>query len=276
MKASPLLVGLVLLSACPEGERSVTLRFAPMFGAAPFACGTPLEAVGAGKSRAEARDFRMYVSQVELIDRDGGRAPLALVEDPWQHGEVALLDFEDGRGACTTGSEATNLELRGTVPAGDYVGLAFVVGVPEEDNHLDAATAAAPLNVQGMWWSWAGGYKYMRVDLAPEGQPEFFFHLGATSCAGTVAEGFTCEHGNRAEIVLEGFDPDTSEVVVDAAAIFAEVDVDEPPDMVSDTLPGCMAFPGDPECPAMFAALGLRYLDEGPAGAQRVFSVRAR
>ena len=54
------------------------------------------------------------------------------------------------------------------------------------------------------------------------------------------------------------------------------VDVERVPDGVSDTLPGCMAFSGDPECPAMMAPLGLRFEDNAPAGAQTVFSARAQ
>lgn len=181
----------------------------------------------------------------------------------------------DNSGTCNTGSPATNFEVRGTAPAGDYTGIAFMVGLPEENNHLDAATAPAPFNAQGLWWSWSGGYKYMRIDMRPPTQEEYFFHLGATACDGSVADGFTCQYGNRAEIVLDEFDPDASEVVVDAGAIFAGVDVDKKPDMMTDTLPGCMAFPGDPECVPMLAAFGLTYLGDDPAAGQQVFSVRA-
>jgi uncharacterized repeat protein (TIGR04052 family) len=273
--SNALLLGLALV-ACDDGESSITIRFAPMFGEHAFSCAGPIAGVGLGGSTVEVRDFRMYVSQVALITADGERVPLALREDRWQRDGIALLDFEDDSGTCKTGSAATNLEVRGVAPAGEYTGLAFVVGLPEANNHLDAATAPAPFNAQGMWWSWSGGYKYMKIDLRPAGQEEYFFHLGATACDGTVAGGFTCEYGNRAEIVLDGFDPVASEIVVDAGAIFAGVDVDRKPDNVTDTLPGCMAFPGDPECGPMLESFGLTYLGDQPAAAQRVFSVRAR
>lgn len=264
------------LAACGDDEQEFSIRFAPTFGAAAFSCAAPVDGVGVGASRVEVRDFRMYVTGVALVTADGGRVPLALTDDGrWQRDGVALLDFEDDSGTCNTGSPEVNFEVRGTAPAGDYSGLVFTVGLPEEDNHLDAATAPAPLNAQGMWWSWSGGYKYMRIDLRPTTQEDYFFHLGATACAGSVATGFECQYGNRPEIVLDGFDPAASEVVVDAAAIFAGVDVDRKPDMMSDTLPGCMAFPGDPECVPMLASLGLQYLaDEPAAAAQTVFTVR--
>jgi uncharacterized repeat protein (TIGR04052 family) len=277
MRSSALALACLVVAACDDGPRSVSIRFAPMFGERAFSCAAPVEGLGTGAGTVQVRDFRMYVSGVMLLTPGGERVPLTLTDDGrWQRDGIALLDFEDDSGTCNTGSPDTNLELRGTAPAGDYTGVVFTLGLPEEHNHLDAATAPAPLNAQGMWWSWSGGYKYLKIDLTPATQPDYYFHLGATACDGTVADGFTCQYGNRAEIELADFDPDAAEIVVDAAAIFAAVDVDRKPDGMTDTLPGCMAFPGDPECTPMLAPLGLTYLGDEPAAAQRVFSVRAR
>ncbi len=277
MRSSLPLLLCLAFGGCDDGERSITVRFAPKFGDRAFSCAWPIDGVGVSKSQVEVRDFRMYVSRVELVAADGTRVPLALIDDDrWQGEGIALLDFEDNSGTCMTGSAGTNFEVRGTAPAGDYTGIAFTVGLPEENNHLDAATAPAPFNAQGMWWSWSGGYKYIKIDMRPAGQEEYFFHLGATACDGTIAAGFTCEYGNRPEVVLDGFDPDASEVIVDAGAIFAGVDVDKRPDLMTDTLPGCMAFPGDPECVPMLGSFGLTYLSNEPAAEQRIFTIGAR
>lgn len=267
------------LSACDSAsERELSLRFAPMVGAKPFACGEEFSGVGTGGSTVTPLDFRLYVHDLALVRASGERVPIAVTDDgKWQHGGLVLLDFEDGSGACMTGSPATNLEVRGTVPDhADYVGLEFVVGVPDEMNHLDGATAPAPQNAQGMWWTWAGGYKYVRLEVQPTAQPVFFYHLGATSCDGSVQAGFSCAFANLAKIGLDAFDPERDEIVVDAAQILAGVDVDKVPDGVTDTLPGCMAFSGDPECPAMLAPLGLRFEADGAAGPQSTFTVRPR
>ena len=127
-----------------------------------------------------------------------------------------------------------------------------------------------------MWWTWQGGYKYVRLDMRPATQPEFFYHLGATNCDGSVQDGFECAYANLPAVRIDGFDPERDTIVVDAAKILAGVDVEHVPDGVSDTLPGCMAFPGDPECPAMMAPLGLRFEYNASAGVQTVFSVRAQ
>jgi len=263
------------LTAC-DSDREVALRFAPVLGDKPFACGQDFADVGSAGSTVTPLDFRMYVHEVALLRASGERVPVAIRDDgQWQADGLVLLDFEDGSGACMTGSPATNLEVRGSVPDhGDYVGVEFIVGVPHEQNHLDGAIAPAPLNAQGMWWTWQGGYKYMRLDVRPSAQSEFFYHLGATNCAGSVQDGFECAFANRAPVRIDDFDLERDAIVVDAAQILAGVDVDRVPDGVSDSLPGCMAFPGDPECPAMMAPLGLRFEDDAPAGAQTVFSAR--
>jgi len=263
-------------TSCDPGDREVTLRFAPRFGDVAFACGQEFSGVGTGAATVTPLDFRMYVHNVALVRASGERVPLAIHDDAaWQHDGLVLLDFEDGSGACMTGSPRTNFEVRGSVaPHDDYTGIEFTVGVPNEINHLDGATAPAPLNAQGLWWSWLGGYKYIRLDMRPRTQPEFFYHLGSTACDGSVKDGFACAFANLASIRLDSFDPDADEIAVDAAVILAGVDVERIPDGTTDSLPGCMAFPGDPECPAMMAPLGLRFESAQPAGAQTVFSVR--
>ncbi len=274
---APLLAAALALCAC-DSDRDITLRFAPMFGERPFACGQEFTRVGTGASTVTPLDFRLYVHDLALVRAGGERVPVAVRDDgQWQRDGLVLLDFEDGSGACMTGSPATNLAVRGSVPDhDDYVGLEFVVGVPDAMNHLDGATAPAPQNAQGLWWTWAGGYKYVRLDVQPTTQPAFFYHLGATSCDGSVQSGFTCAFDNLARITLETFDADRDEITVDAAQILAGVDVDQIPDGVADSLPGCMAFPGDPECPAMMSPLGLRFEDDAPAGPQSFFNARPR
>lgn len=274
----PILLAATATACDSDSDRELTLRFAPMVGDQPFACGRDFMGVGSGAATVTPLDFRMYVHEVALLRASGERVAVEIRDDgQWQHDGLVLLDFEDGSGACMTGSPATNLEVRGSVPDhDDYVGVEFIVGVPDEQNHLDGAIAPAPLNAQGMWWTWQGGYKYMRLDVQPSTQPQFFYHLGATSCAGSVQDGFECAFANRAPVRIDGFDPDSDTIVVDAARILGGVDVERVPDGVSDTLPGCMAFSGDPECPAMMAPLGLRFEDNAPAGAQTVFSARAQ
>ncbi|QYM79854.1 hypothetical protein K0B96_04335 [Horticoccus luteus] len=73
-------------------------------------------------------------------------------------GQFGFIDAESGRLAWT---------LRG-VPAGDYAGLGFQVGVPTAVNHADpgqwpAGHALNPL-VDRLHWSWQGGYVFFALE----------------------------------------------------------------------------------------------------------------
>ena len=75
----------------------------------------------------------------------GERVPVDPVEDQrWHRDGFALVDFEDGTGKCATGSPLTHtsVELDNDTLV-TVTGVAFDIGVPEETNHLDAATSPA-------------------------------------------------------------------------------------------------------------------------------------
>lgn len=242
-----------------DDRLAVSIPFAPTVGGAPFACGTSYEGVGASAATVSFLDLRMYVHDVALLDAGGARVPVALDADgAWQSAEVALLDFEDGSGDCETGSTATHPAVTGTVPAGTYAGLSFVLGVPSELNHLDAATAEPPLNETALWWSWSAGYKFARIDLRSEGASSWLFHLGSTGCTGS-ADAYSCSEENTVEVELDGFDPATDTVRFDLAELFVNADLDQETVGSEDTVPGCMSSQTDPQCGPLFEVLGLRW-----------------
>ncbi len=260
---------------CGDSDRTFTINFAPMLGTQPFACGQTYAGVGTTQSTVKLKDFKMYVTSVELLDAAGNATPLLLEQDlRWQRDAFALLDFDNGQLGCAPGTADLNTSVRGTAPAGNYRGLRFTVGVPEEFNHLDAATAPAPLNEPGMWWSWSGGFKFIRLDVETRGNKSYFLHLGATSCDGSVGAGFTCAAGNAPVIELAEFDIDSDEITIDVGALWSGVDLDNQIDFQTDFVQGCMAFAGDPECPAVFAKLGMN-INGTPTGTQAVFAKRS-
>lgn len=274
---------LALLSVAPaRAAEPVTLRFQPLLGGQPFACGHAPAALGAAATPVQVSDFRLYLHDVALLAADGRAVPVALEETPWQHRGVALLDFEDGTGPCANaGNRPVNAALRGTAPAGDYVGLRFTLGVPEALNHADATLAPSPLNLTAMFWNWQNGYRFLKLDLvaageapAAHGRGGFALHLGSTQCAAEAPTrpGRDCRNPNRLVVELRGFDPRREAVVVDPAPVLAGADLSR---NTPNTPPGCMSFPNDPECRALLPALGLPY-DGLPAGAQRLFHAPAR
>lgn len=289
-KLASLLLGSALLSLPAFAQEiPVALTFAAQIGGESFRCGGTYADIGTTKSTITPSDFRFYVSEVALIRADGTEQPVTLTQDKkWQLQNVALLDFEDKSGPCTNGTADTNATVKGSVPAGQYTGVAFTLGVPFALNHADASLAESPLNLTTLFWNWLGGYKFLRVDMdtsgaaggqGPKGRERgFVVHLGATACqpamahgsgmgmSGTSAGGHgtqggasmrpaqSCANPNRARVTLPGFDPAKQTVIADLKALLSEtnVDVNQP-----ETALGCMAAPNDGDCPGIFRALGL-------------------
>ncbi|MEM8637626.1 MAG: MbnP family copper-binding protein [Cyanobacteria bacterium P01_G01_bin.54] len=153
--------------AAQTPTQDITLQFQAQVGETPFTCGSTYSDLGRQNNTIAVTDFRFYISDVVLLTADGTAVPITLSQDgQWQYENVALLDFEDKTAACANGTAETNTQVVGTVPVGDYQGLAFTLGIPFDLNHEDATLAPSPLNLTSMWWNWRGGYKFLRVDLA--------------------------------------------------------------------------------------------------------------
>ncbi len=168
------------------------------------------------------------------------------------------------------GSTATHTAVTGEAPAGTYSGVAFKVGVPSDMNHLDPVTDPAPLQQTGMSWAWQFGYKFIKADGAVGGEG-FNFHLGSTGCPGENAEqppNGPCVNQNVMEVEL-AMDPAEDVIVADVGRVLRDADVAV---NTPDTAPGCMSFPGDPECNTIFPKLGLPF-DAVDPGDQEFFSV---
>lgn len=252
--------------------QAVHITFGAAVGEEAFACDATFSGMGTGDASIHMTDLRMYVHDVRLVAAGGAEQALVLDDNAFQHAGVGLLDFEDMSGSCS-GTAETHRSLDGTVPEGDYVGLKFKLGVPEDMNHMDPTTSPAPLDVSGMMWSWTLGHKFLRADAltgAGFGVP-FFVQVGSSMCTGDPAAGenVSCARANRPEISLDGFDAATQKVVLDYAALVASADLESD----GGGAPGCMSDATDPECPGVFAAVGLDF-DSGESQAgQTVFRV---
>ena len=275
---------------------AVALDFGVQAGSQPVACGTPLPALGTGATAAELRDLRFYVSGLALINSAGTAVPVTLTQNEWQYRNVALLDFENGVGACSDGTAATNTRIVGTVPAGTYTGVELQMGVPVSHtaadgttvslNHTDTAAAPAPLDIQAMTWSWQAGRKFAKIEVNPAGgmvngdgtvSSTFNFHLGSTGCTGNPATGETvsCSAPNRMGFHFHAFDQATQKIVLDISRLFETSNIA----VNAGGASGCMAGKTDPECPVMFTALQVDIdsglpIDEGHE--QTIFSVAAK
>jgi len=279
---------LLLASACASTPPSVVqqdfaIRFDARAGEQSLRCGQSYAGLGSTNASVMLQDFRIYVSNFRLIERDGAETPLQLTSDGvFQNDRVALLDFENATGNCN-GNSATNRVVRGRAPAGDYVGLAFDIGVPVELNHQDTTLAAPPLNFSALTWAWRYGYKFTTIDLetgrAPDaaampghGASGFSIHLGSVDCgAGSPrsAPEQPCATPNRASYRLGAFDPVTQLVVLDLATLLSASDITgNAPGSVS----GCMSGAGDDDCVPIMDRFGLSFRGQ-PSHGQRFVRV---
>jgi uncharacterized repeat protein (TIGR04052 family) len=254
-------------------SQDVTIEFAGKVGVDDFVCGNTYDNLGANDNSLKLTDFRFYVQDVEVQSTDGTWAPVALTQNKFQVDDVALLDFEDGCGGL--GTPDLNDVVSGTVPEGEYVGVSFKMGVPVDLNHADASTAAGPLGVTSMFWSWRGGYKFLRIDSGNiKDEPTIWrMHLGSTGCGmtddPTTPPEQPCTNGNRVDVNLEAFDPDSDVVVADVAALVDGAPLNE---NAEGTPAGCMAAPDDSDCGPIFDNLGLSFNGSEP-GVQQFFSI---
>ena len=100
--ASALLTGGVnaQTGASDSGWLTVNLRFEAQVNGQAFECGKSYAHVGSTQATITPSDFRLYVSEVALLNTRNEAVPLKLVQDAiWQFEDIALLDFENGAGA---------------------------------------------------------------------------------------------------------------------------------------------------------------------------------
>ncbi len=270
---SLLLCTLAALGGCSDSDAEpITLSFTGVVGAEDFVCGESYDGLGSSNTSLTLTDFRLYVSNLRLVDRDGNETPLLLEQDgKWQHEGVALLDFENGCGDM--GNADLNSTVRGTAPPGDYVGVRFHLGVPFAHNHANSATAPAPLNLSSMFWNWQGGYKFLRVDSAGMVMASGWrFHLGSTDCQGDAMNGgvTSCNNANRPSVELRSFEHASDTIAVDLEMLMNQADLEQSDMGLPD---GCMSGGADAACAPYFANLGIDF-GGATAPAQTFFRVQ--
>ncbi len=245
-------------AACAEPPLGVKIPFAAVWGEQPISCSDDDIAL---------TDMRFFVSEVALVDAEGRSHPVTLDEQyQWQQRDLALVDLEDGKGACQNGSRDVYSYLVGSVPPGTYRGLRFEVGVPFERNHANPVTAAAPLDVAAMHWHWRSGYKFMRAGIRSP-TDSFWIHLGSAGCQGTTRNITGCTFPNRVSVELPDFVPRQHTIAVDLKTLTGSSLQDGSP---SD----CSSGPAESSCMSPFRALGIDFETGEIIGPQRIFSLQ--
>ncbi|MDH3613437.1 MAG: metallo-mystery pair system four-Cys motif protein [Gammaproteobacteria bacterium] len=258
LRRSVVLLLTIFLANCGEPSTKVAIPFVPVFGTRILDCDNAGSAV-------QLTDLRLYVSNVQLITRSGELVDVRLdVDGRWQQPDLALLDFEDGSGACANGTSDTSMSLRGFAERADYRGLQFTLGVPFQRNHADPLQAEVPLGDPAMHWHWRGGYKFLRAGIRTD-DDGFWIHLGSTGCEGTVRNITACRSPNRVTVRLDEFVPGIDTVAIDLEALLTDTD------LVDGVANDCSSGPAEESCEAPFRALGLDLHDGNARDQQLVF-----
>lgn len=238
---------MLLFTACSDSDDNtpknsdITLNFRMVDAdGQDFKCGARGLNI-AGRTDITPNDARLYIHDVALIDQNGNHVAVELDQDsPWQHQNVALLDFEDGTDGCKyvifgrPQTTETNAQITGTVAGqGPWTGVSFALGVPIELNHTEAQSAPAPLNVTGMDHGPVDGRQFLRVSFYQEEHAatdaynllSFRSVCNALTAEGTIpASADECTKPNRPRYTLDKqgkFDPATDQIVLDVNALFA-------------------------------------------------------
>jgi hypothetical protein len=112
-----------------------------------------------GGMRLKPDQVKFYVSNLRLVKADSSEIKLA---------DVILFDL----GSTTVATAKTNHNgspyyYRKTVPAGNYLGIRFDIGVPASMNTSNPASFVYPHPLaieQATHWSWASGYRFVIFD----------------------------------------------------------------------------------------------------------------
>jgi uncharacterized repeat protein (TIGR04052 family) len=249
----------LLGNACSQSDLGFSIPFTAVWDGVPIDCGSTSPAL---------TDLRFFVSNLQLIDSSGEARDIRFAtEMPWQNDAVALVDLEDGTGACLRGTRDIASEIIAVAPQRDYRGLRFTVGVPFRLNHLDPLTAKPPLDDSDMHWPSRSGYKFLRAGVRTENDG-FWIHTGSAGCEGTIGHIMNCRFSNRVVVELADFIPGQSGVSFDLAALLAGTDLNNK--LASD----CSHGPPESSCIAPFAALGIDFSTGSENGRQQVFSTR--
>lgn len=235
----------------------MTIPFTATLGATELSCGADAE-------KLQLTDLRFFVFSPTLSREDGSQVRIELGEnDRWQNGDLVLIDLEDGRSACQNGTSDTNSLVTGIVPAGDYRGLRFTVGVPFDANHADPLAALPPLDDSTMHWHWRSGYKFLRAGVARD-DDSFWIHLGSAGCEGSVRNIRGCAFPNRFDVELPAFEPG-NRVRIDLSALVEAAALD-------DGIPAdCASGPAETPCAAAFRVFGIDFSSGTQTAPQQVF-----
>lgn len=138
----------------PELTGIFELSITPRVGGQEFTADQIFENIQGDRFNVEV--FKLYLSEIRLIREDDSEL---LLDD------VLLFDFVSQ--SVNKTEHGSGVFRQFVVPAGQYKGVRFGVGIPDTLNQGNPALYASdhPLSIsQGMHWNWTTGYIFLKLD----------------------------------------------------------------------------------------------------------------
>lgn len=188
-----------VLTACQPVEKpAATLQLQLLWQGKPWLCGQTIQL---GTQSMQLDTLQLYLSQFRQTE------PVLL--RPTEHSsEQAVLFGVDCRDAQAQATAQWAIPLDKPLNSGP---LQFTLGLPEALNHQNPLQASSVFQAPDMHWNWQFGYKFLRLDLAPDARSTattataWSFHLGSTGCESPSvmrAPAAPCQAPNRVEVTL--------------------------------------------------------------------------
>lgn len=208
----PILALALGLAGCTRApEIDVEIDISHVVGSEPLRLDDGVYRDAAGEDFSVSR-LRYYLSLPRLRRADGSWfEPL----HPAESAEAYHL-VDEAR------ADSRRLRIAG-VPAGEYTGVEFLVGVDEARNHAGAQTGALD-PARGMFWTWKSGYIFLVLEgkspQSPAPGGRFSYHLGGGEPS--LARRVYLPFGERPVRVEERLRP-TVHLAVDVGALLSAV-----------------------------------------------------
>jgi uncharacterized repeat protein (TIGR04052 family) len=258
--------------ASQAGFQNVSIRFKAKLGRDDFACGMAVSGIGRTNATVQPADFRLFIHDLKLINAQA-EAVRVVIDNrvPWQSNDVALLDFENGKDACTQGDPAMNWQVTGQVPTGSYHAVEFSNGVPEALEYANPVWLSPPLGLSLLTKGGLTGYHFIKLELvatptlaSDADMGEGVLLLSSSGCgAGLDDAGIGCVKPNRNRVRLDGYALGSSVIAVHADAVFAG----------SDLSVGVVCEGRGSNCQSMFESVGVDFEAGTPRLGQTLYTL---
>jgi hypothetical protein len=169
LKAIVFALTIFILSSCKKddevvtGTGSISLEFDHKVGTQALQFGTQ-SYTNANGDDFKVTTFKYYVSNISLNKADGSKVSI-----PESYYLINAADLTSALQSITN------------IPAGDYTGIEFTIGVDEARNFAGAQTGALD-PAKGMFWSWNSGYIFVMFEgtssKSTQTGGKLFYHVG--------------------------------------------------------------------------------------------------